>query len=36
MSIADKYFKEEVKDILENGFSDEGYQVMNSDFSGSM
>ena len=27
MSVADKYFKEEVKDILENGFSDEGYQV---------
>ena len=27
MSVADKYFKEEVKDILENGFNDEAYEV---------
>ena len=27
MSVADKYFKEEIKDILENGFNDEAYEV---------
>ena len=27
MSVADRYFKEEIKDILENGFSDEAYEV---------
>lgn len=27
MSVADRYFKEEVKDILENGFNDETYEV---------
>ena len=27
MSVADKYFKEEIKDLLENGFNDEAYEV---------
>ena len=27
MSIADKYFKEEITDLLKNGFSDENYKV---------
>ena len=27
MSIADKYFKTEITDLLENGFSDENYKV---------
>lgn len=27
MSVADKYFKEEVTEILENGFDDKDYPV---------
>lgn len=27
MALADKYFKEEIKNILENGFNDKDFEV---------